>query len=226
VAGLLGYQWWAFGHPLLPAQHYMPATQYSGHGWNGFDWPALDLAAQNQLDPRFGLLAFGPLLALAFAQPFVTHRGGAHVHGRERWLAFGLFAGLLVFCSANQYARLQWNTGFRMLAPAVPLLFLLSADVLVRLPRWAAIAGCALATLHAWCLAMVRADALESVTTVLGAGPRLPWVTSVWRAGEAYLPFGGGPAALSLPFFALAAAALVWIWTRGASPPPRPHSGA
>ena len=71
VGALLVYQAWAFGHPLLPAQHYMPATQYSGLGWNGFDWPALDLLAQNLLDPRFGMLAFGPLLALAFAQPLL-----------------------------------------------------------------------------------------------------------------------------------------------------------
>ena len=74
------------------------------------------------MDPRFGLLTFGPLLALAFAQPLVAARTHApRVAGPERALAFGLFVALLVFTSANQYARLQWNTGFRMLAPALPL---------------------------------------------------------------------------------------------------------
>lgn len=219
VGGLLGYQWWAFGHPLLPAQAYMPATQYSGFGWNGFDWPALDLLANNLFDPRFGLVAFGPLLALGLLQPLIARRGSVHVQPPERTLAVGLFVALLVFASANQYARLQWNTGFRMLAPAVPLLFLLCADVLVRLPRVAAIAACLLATLHGWCLAMVRADTFGSVVEVVTSGPRLPWVTSLWRAGDAYLPVVGSPSLLSLPFFALAAAVLAWIWTR--DPPAR-----
>lgn len=218
VGALLAYQAWAFGHPLLPAQHYMPATQYSGQGWNGFAWPALDLLAQNLLDPRFGLLAFGPLLGLAFAQPLLGNGGRSRIRPPERALALGLFFALLVFASANQYARLQWNTGFRMLAPAVPLLFVLCADVLTQLPRRIAIALVGLAAAHSWCLAMVRADAIASIATVLTSGPRLPWLTSVWRAGGSYLPLAPGqlsPSLLAAPFLALGAALLVWIWTRG-----------
>lgn len=215
IGALLAYQAWAFGHPLFPAQQYMPTTQYSGDGWNGFDWPALDLLAQNLLDLRFGLLAFGPLLVLAFAQPFLAHRMSDRIRPAERNLALGLFIGLLVFASANQYARLQWNTGFRMLAPAVPLLFVLCADVLVALPRRVALTLATLAAAHSWCLAMVRADAIESVAVVLTSGPRLPWLTSVWRAGETYLPFAAPPGVLALPFLALGAALLAWIWTRG-----------
>ena len=87
----------------------------------------------------------------------------------------------------------------------------------------AAIAACLLATLHGWCLAMVRADTFGSVVEVVTSGPRLPWVTSLWRAGDAYLPVVGSPSLLSLPFFALAAAVLAWIWTRD---PPARGSGA
>ena len=226
IGALLAYQAWAFGHPLLPPQHYMPATQYSGHGWNGFDWPALDLLAQNLFDARFGLFAFGPLLGLAFVQPLLTRGSAPRIGVPVRALAFGLFAALLVFSSANQYARLQWNTGFRMLAPAVPLLFLLSADALVRLPRRFAIALAGLAAAHAWCLAMVRGDALTSVTSVLTSGPRLPWLTSVWRAGGTYLPTSLGaeasPSLLALPFLVLGALLLAWIWTRRGPRPAAP----
>jgi len=229
VGALLVYQAWAFGHPLLPAQHYMPATQYSGLGWNGFDWPALDLLAQNLLDPRFGMLAFGPLLALAFAQPLLGSGRRSRVHQPERVLALGLFFALLVFTSANQYARLQWNTGFRMLAPAVPLLFVLCADVLTQLPRRVAIALAGLATAHAWSLAMVRADAIESIATVLTSGPRLPWLTSVWRAGSSYLPSASeqlSPSLLAAPFLAVGAGLLVWIWTRAWPEGRREHERA
>jgi len=226
VAGLLAYQAWAFGHPLFPAQHYMPATQYSTVGWNGFAWPSIDLMGANLFDLRFGLLAFGPLLALAFVQPLVTRAGGARVGGSERLLAFGLFAALLLFTSANQYARLQWNTGFRMLAAALPLLFLLCADVLTRLPKRIALSLTAVAAFHAWCLAMVRSDAVESVWAVATSGPRLPWLTSLWRAGDAYLPVSASPALLSLPLLALTAALLAWLWTRGwpEAEAPRPDS--
>ncbi|MCA9510917.1 MAG: hypothetical protein KC560_09460 [Myxococcales bacterium] len=215
VGALLAYQAWAFGNPFLPAQHYMPATQYSGEGWNGFDWPALDLLAENLFDRRFGLFAFGPLLLLAFARPLVRR---ARVRRPEIALAYGLFVALLVFTSANQFARLQWNTGFRMLAPVVPLLFVALADVWVALPRRVALALGALATAHAWCIAMVRADALASVETVLRDGPRLPWLTSIWRAGGTYLPLPAGveagPALLALPFLALGAALVALVATR------------
>ena len=65
---------------------------------------------------------------------------------------------------------------------------------------------------------MVRADAIASIATVLTSGPRLPWLTSVWRAGGSYLPLAPGqlsPSLLAAPFLALGAALLVWIWTRG-----------
>jgi len=224
VACLLTYQWWAFGNPWFPAQHYMPATQYSGHGWNGFDWPAPDLLLQNLFDPRFGLFAFGPLLLLACAHPWLSRSGEAHVQRPERVLAWSLFVGLLLFTSANQYARLQWNTGFRMLAPVVPLLFLLCADVLHRLPRNAAIAIGVAGVLQGWALAMVRADPFASASLVLTEGPRLPWVTSLWRAGEAYLPVAGSPSLLSVPFFGLGGALLAWVWTRPEPSPVSPES--
>ena len=214
ICTLLIYQNWAFGHPFFPAQHYMPPTEFSDHGWNGFDWPSPDLLMQNLFDSRFGLFAFGPILLLAFAHPFATNRATARVKRPELWLGYGLFFALLLFTSANQFARLQWNTGFRMLAPVIPPLFLLCADVLTRLPHRIAVAIGTLAIVQGWCLAMVRADAGTSLGTVFSEGPRLPWLTSMWRAGGTYLPFEASASMLALPFLALTAILVGWVWTR------------
>lgn len=218
VGALLAYQAWAFGSPFFPAQHYMPATEFSGEGWNGFDFPALDLLAQNLFDRRFGLFTFGPLLALALAFPLARR---PRLSRADRRLAFAMFLALLVFTSANQFARLQWNTGFRMLAPVVPLLFLVAADVWAALPRRAALAIGALAAAHSWCIAMVRADAIESVVRIVSDGPRLPWLTSIARAGATYLPFEAdarvGSALLALPFLALGGIVVAFVASRASS---------
>jgi hypothetical protein len=214
LLGLLGYQAWAFGNPFLPAQHYMPASEYefAGRGYAGVSAPALDLLLQNLVDPRFGLFAFGPLLVLALAAPFAARREGALLGGREVALALALFVALLLFASSIQYGRLQWNTGVRYLVPAVPLLFLASAAVLVRLPRPVAWIAGALAVFHGFCLAMVREDVPTSLATVLREGPKLPWLTVLGRMGGQYLDALGGLRPTPLLFLGVLAvlAALLW----------------
>jgi hypothetical protein len=211
VAILLGYQEWAFGNPFLPAQHYMPSTEFSTRGWNGFDWPSPELLWRNLVDPRYGIFAFGPLLGLGLAAPWVAGREPG-LRRSEVALALGLLAGLLLFTSANWYSALQWNTGFRMLTPAVPLLFLASASVLVRLPRRLAIALAVLAVAHQWCLAMVREDAVGSVRAVLEHGFVLPWLTVLWKMGDQYLPILQRTGPLALPVLLVAALAIVAVW--------------
>lgn len=216
LAALLGYQAWAFGNPLLPAQHYMPEAEYSGRGWNGMDWPAPDLLVANLFDLRFGLFAFGPLLALGLAAPALARRARCAFTGAELALFIGLAAGMLVFTSANQYARLQWNTGFRMLAPAVPFLFLATAAVLVRLPRRLAIALAVAAGVHSWVLAMVREDVVTSWSRVVTGGPTLPWLNVLWMMGDQYLPLlqRTGPQGWPIVLAAALGLAALW-WPRG-----------
>lgn len=212
VAALLAYQGWAFGNPFLPAQRYMPATPYSVHGWNGLNWPAPDLLASNLLDPAYGILAFGPILALGLAAPLLARRGACRLGNAELGLCLGLFAGIWVFTSMNEFARLQWNTGFRMLAPAVPFLFLASACVLERLPRAVAWALGALAILQGWCLAMVREDVPTSLGAVLRDGPQLPWLTVLWKMGDQYLAVLEQTGPQAWPLFALTALVLLVLW--------------
>jgi len=214
VGALLGYQAWVFGSPFLPAQSYMPATHLSVHGWYGLDWPAPDLLLLNCFDPRFGLFAYGPILLLAFAAPFVPRDARLRMARGEIAVIFGLFLMLLVFTSANQFARLQWITGVRMMVPAVPMLFLSAAAVLLRLPvRVAAVLG-GLAIAHGWCTAMVRGDAFGSVLTVLREGPKLPWLTSMWRAGDAYLPILSRMGDQAWPVVLVGALVILGLWWR------------
>ncbi|MBL8961522.1 MAG: hypothetical protein JNJ98_16805, partial [Gemmatimonadetes bacterium] len=67
IALLFGYQQLAFGAPWFPAQRYMPATEYSVIGWNGFFVPTRELLVGNLFDGRYGLFAFCPLLAAGLA---------------------------------------------------------------------------------------------------------------------------------------------------------------
>jgi hypothetical protein len=212
VGLLLAYQNWAFGHPIFPAQRYMPATDLSVHGWYGFDLPRFGLMFENLFDVRFGLFTFGPLLILGLAAPFLARREKIELPRAELRLAFGLALGLFVFTSMNQFARLQWNTGFRMLIPLVPLLFVCTASVLVRLPRRLAITLGVVATLHSWCIAMVRSDAITSVVTIVQNGPRVPWLTSMWRAGGHYLPLFDTYGPQAAPVVVVGAAALLMVW--------------
>ncbi|MCC6990958.1 MAG: hypothetical protein IT181_18265, partial [Acidobacteria bacterium] len=125
------------------------------------------------------------------------------------------FMGFLLFCSANQFARLQWNTGLRYLLPLVPFCFLYAVPVLERLPavprRWIL----ALALAVSWALAMARESVPESLLRVFVAGPELPWLTVIGKTAPQYVPFlDGAPSPLAAMALAAAAVAALW-WPLG-----------
>ena len=183
---LFAYQWIAFGHPLWPAQRYMPPTEYSVKGWFGFTVPALDLLWGNLFDLRYGLFVYCPLLLAALAAPWIRKAGGWMLSREELfWIGFA-FAGLLLFSSANQFANLQWNTGVRYLVPAVPLLFLAAIPVLNVLPRvarWALI-GTSIAVTFA--VSMTREDVPTALRLVASEGPTLPILLVLERTASGY----------------------------------------
>ena len=90
---------------------------------------------------------------------------------RQTLVIAAFFVAFLLFCSANQFARLQWNTGLRYLLPLVPFCFLYTVPVLERLPalarRWLLVAAVA----QAWALAMARESVPDSLLRVFVAGP-------------------------------------------------------
>ena len=216
IAILLAYQWSAFGHPLFPAQTYMPPTRYSVLGWHGFMWPVPELLWRNLLDLRYGLLAFCPMLVLAAAAPFLRRRPAGPL-GSELWLIFGVTGALYLFLSSVAFAFLQWNSGVRYLVPAVPLLFMAMVPVLLRLPGWARWAVVLPTVCISWSVAMTRDSVPGALYRVFLVGLELPWLTVLRKTASGYLELlsdGVSP----LPIFALTGV-IIWLVWRGHSVP-------
>lgn len=229
VALLWLYQWRAFGNPFLPGQHWMPPVQWIDLGYQGYGAPQLELLWALAFDHRFGLFIFCPLLLLAFVAPWTERGVGRRLPARELWACVAIFAALWIFFSGSNYTRLQYNTGMRYMAPAVPFLFVPAALVLARWPR--AIQG--LVTVASvgltWCLAMYREverplGVLDPVIRTLVDGFQLPVLEAVEKTGGAYGGFGAdGTSPLGL--LALAGI-LVWIvWRVGRAPMVGPDAG-
>jgi len=223
----MGYQWSSFGHPLFPAQHYMPPVNFTGEGYAGFSWPQLDLLWATAFDMRYGLFLSAPILILLFWLPGWVRNHGSVLGTRERTCIVGFAIAFFLFCSANQYGRMQFNTGVRHALPVTPFLFVLVAVVLAKLPRLlAAIVG-VLGLLWSWCLSMYRdvelgRGILESPIHILTEGFKLPWLTTLERMGS---PLANHYSTGVTAGFVLVIASLVitgvwWPWgTQGRSSP-------
>ena len=226
VAGAIGpglflmwYQWRCYGNPWLPVQFYLPKEAVTGYpSAHGFGWPLPSALSGLLFHPQYGLLVFAPVFALALYHPVLVWKKENRVAKGVALLAWLYFAGLWIFCSSIHYTlRHQWQDGVRYMVPALLPLFLLVADVLWRMPRWAAlpIAGYSLFT--SWCVAMVRSNPQESMEGVLTGGLQFPWLTTLSRAATQYFPPLADPHSLwsrGLPWGTLATllAGLVVVW--------------
>jgi hypothetical protein len=146
--------------------------------------------------------------------------------GLELAAVLGFAVAMWLFCGGVNYARLQFNTGIRHLAPVFPFLFIPAAIVLVRLPSVIRAGLVVLSVTLAWCLAMYRdveigpLGVLDSVAQVFLGGFQLPALTTLSRLGgglATYFPNGVSP----LPLFALTAAVLYVIWRTSPARPTR-----
>ena len=209
LVALFAYQWTAFGSPWRPAQFLMPDTTYSGQGVRGMSWPAADLFAANLFDLRFGLFAFCPLLLLGIPGIWLAPR--SWFSRPEKVLLAAAGVAFLLFCSANQFARMQWNTGVRYLVPMVPFLMLGVVVVLERVSVRMRYILAAAAFAQSWAIAMVRESVPESLITVLTHGPQLPWLTVLGKMAPQYLRgLDGAPPAWPLLLIAAGCLWLVW----------------
>jgi hypothetical protein len=171
-------QWAMYGNPFLPGQFWMPnQNEYVQVGERGFDWPAPDLFVKNLIDPGYGIFSWGPILLLGVI-PAIWYRADRLIlPRRERQFVNISFLALLIFSSANQYARLQWNSGFRYLVPIVPFLFLAAADHWVRLPYWVRLPVAIVVLLHSWVLTVFREVSIQqSWQLFFTEGVQLPWL--------------------------------------------------
>ncbi len=179
VLFLLYTQWTMFGNPFLPGQFWMPDVRYSEQGFRGFSWPSLDLFGLNLYHPGYGMFLYGPILLLGLIPTFARQAGDLIFPTRERLFTILFFLALLTFCAANQYSRIQFNSGFRYMIPVVPLLFLALTDHLIRLPRlWFWVISI-IALGNSWVISMVREPVPESWHRVLTEGPQLPWINTL-----------------------------------------------
>ena len=212
------YQWVAFGNPWLPAQAYMPPTEFSVRGWHGFSLPTASLLYANLFDPRYGLFVFCPMLLAAFGAPFLRNRereGGPTAP--ELALIFGATGALYVFASSVQFAAMQFNTGVRYMVPAAPLLFIALVPVLLRLPRWAALALIIPTALISWSVAMTREVVPTAVSRVFTTGPELPLLTVLRKTSGAYAPFLAAHPS-PIPVFILVGVVLWLVWRKATVP--------
>ncbi len=170
-------QWAMFGNAFLPGQYWMPDVNYTDEGWRGFAFPAPDLFFKNLFDNEYGLLTFSPLLLIGFIPAWGIAKGRLIWTREERWFGLAFISAFLIFCAANQYSRMQWNTGFRYLLPIVPFVFLAATDHLVRMPKWALWTIAVLAVAHSWVITTVRESVTLSYQILFETGPQLPWLT-------------------------------------------------
>jgi hypothetical protein len=148
---------------------------YVGQGARGFTLPDPELFLMSLFDPSFGMYTWGPLLLLALIPARRYDPGSLILPVLERrWLAV-TWVVFLLFTSANQYSRLQFNSGFRYLVPLVPFLMLAIADHWTRMRpalRWAV---ASVVILHSWVLTVFREPVVRSWQMFLDEGPQLPW---------------------------------------------------
>jgi hypothetical protein len=206
------YQWQSFGNPFLPGQHYMPPVEWIERGYQGVSGPQLDLAWMLLADYRFGLFLTCPLFLLALAAPWLKD---SWLPRRELAFVLGTPLTLWLFFSCVHYTRLQYNTGLRYLAPALPFLFLAAAVTLTRLPRRSAYLIALAAVVQAWSMAMFRdvergLGVFDPLARVLLGGFQLPALTALSRVAGSTELIGSGVSPLFL--FAVSGAVLYGIW--------------
>ena len=213
AAVLMTYQWSMFGNPFLPAQSYMPPANYTELGYKGFSLPRFDLLAETAFNIRYGLFTSAPILLLALIVPVWLRRNSRLLERRELVFVVSFIALFFVFCSANQYGRMQFYLGVRHIVPVVPFMFLLAANVLLQMPRILAVLFGTFATYWSWCLVMYRDvefglgifDAVKNVTL---EGFRLPWLLTLDRMGYVQN-------STAIPLMILCAAAIWILWGVG-----------
>lgn len=210
------YQWQSFGNPFLPGQHYMPPVEWIERGYQGVSGPQLELAWILLADYRFGLFVTCPLFLLALAAPWVKD---SWLPRRELIILLGTPIALWLFFSCVNYTRLQFNTGLRYMAPALPFLFLAAAVPLTRLPRMAAYFISVAAVAQAWSMAMFRdvergLGVFDPIVRIFLGGFQLPALTALSRiaASSEILERGVSP----LVLFAFSAALLYGLWRKWA----------
>jgi hypothetical protein len=220
IGFLLFSQWTMYGDPFRPGQYWMPDVHFTERGFRGFDLPAPDLFLNNLFHPDWGLFPFAPILLGLLWPPVWRRREGPplFVAGEKVFIA-GTSLAFLLFCAANQYSRMQWNTGFRYLLPLLPFLFLVVAPCLASLRTGTLALLGVPCVLHQWVLCMARftpvdwSDSRDAITEswrrILTGGPELPALETAAQSFPGLAWLGDPLLALVLVLLAAALALLM-----------------
>ena len=86
------------------------------------------------------------------------------------------------------------------------------------MPRWLSFPLLVLVITESWAIAMVRSHygVEQSLMHVFLEGFQLPWLETLSRMAENYVPFLEGRPVSALPFMALAGALVYGVWRIGA----------
>ncbi len=211
VSVLIAYQWLLFGHPFYPAQHYMPPTEFSQNGFSGLTWPRLHLLFQTAFSGRYGLFTSAPILLLVFCLPFFFRHVRQRIGGNQLLFILIYGCGFFLFCAANQFGYVQFNTGVRHVVPVTPFFFLIVAMVIIRMPKIPAVLFSIISLYWSWCLAMYRdvefgLGVMEPLIRITLGGFQLPWLSTLKRMDY----FQDRP--LVLPVFLVCGIAIWGIW--------------
>ena len=211
------YQWASFGFPFYPPQHYMPPVAGIEVGYQGVGFPTLELVSMLLFDPRCGLFVTAPILLLGFLLPLLRRHFGIVLPRREGFVVAGMALGFVLFFGGVEYTRLQWLTGIRYLVPVIPFLFIPAALFLTRLPKVVAYMLGVGAVAQAWAAAMVTDEFIQkgviaTLKAVFLQGLQLPWMTTLQKMSNQYLPDLQNTSMSPIPFFLLAAAIIYGIW--------------
>ena len=212
------YQWCSFGNPFYPGQHYMDPVDWIDIGYQGVGWPVGEIFWMLLFDYRFGLFVVSPILILFIFSPILSYYKKNVIPLRETIFILILFFSFTLFLSCIQYTRLQWVTGIRYIVPAIPFLFLLTAAVMVRIPRFLSY-GISIASIAiAWAMSMVRRGVdvkdesmYAALKYIVTEGPQLPWLNTLLKMEIKYLPFLQSKSS-ALIFILIAACIVYFIW--------------
>jgi len=214
------YQWQSFGFPFYPPQHSMPPLALTDFvGYRGFVWPKGELGWMLLFDYRFGLFLISPILLLAFVAPLLNHFKKSIVPLRETLFIFFLFFSFTLFFSCIEHTRLQWVSGIRYMVPMIPFLYLLTAAVIIRIPKKVAYGLAVFSFAASWCMSMIRHGVGVPEESMLGSfkifllgGFQLPWLNTLSKMDLQYVPFLKQDAVSPILFFVLWGFLIYVVW--------------
>ena len=165
-------------------------------------------------DSRFGLFIAGPSMILSLFGIFLLRSDKNIVPNREIIMILVIFLAVSIFFSSVQYSRIQYYTGIRYMTAIIPLLYIVVAAVLIRIPKIVAYPFVIISLSVSLSIAMVRSQEsiLDSIMRLFLEGFQLPWMNTLSKMATQYIPRFDGERLSVLPVMVLTGALIYGVW--------------